>query len=230
MTHDHSYADLDVFFPGYDLIVALQQAFLKHRLCDKYRRRRPELGGTHPWTLVELSGPISGEVVSGIVVSADPVPGGWDLTQCFDIYTGEDLYTGAFRSIDPTQYAVRQIGNVPGRYALSGRSAVVPLLNLVAVATADWSALPDTVARTVSPGGVSSSQDFPEAFVCIHDGDDERYGLVTKGIADGHGGWNLELPTEIFVSTGDIISVVPGGDTWIELIHDVEPDGLARRG
>ncbi|NIE81408.1 hypothetical protein [Asaia sp. As-1742] len=230
MTHDHSHADLDVFFPGYDLIVALRQAFLKHALCDDYRRRCPELGGTHPWTLVELSCPISGEVVSGIVVSADPTPGGWDLTQCFDIYTGEDLYTGAFRSIDPTQYPVRQIGNVPGQYALSARSAVVPLLNLVAVATADWSALPDIVARTASPGGVSSSQDFPEAFVCIHEGDDERYGLVTKGFTDGHGGWNLELPVEVFVSTGDIISVVPGGDTWIELIHDVEPDGLARRG
>ncbi|NVN06773.1 hypothetical protein HW509_14445 [Asaia spathodeae] len=129
MTYDHSDADLDVFFPGYDLTVALQQAFMKHLQCDAYRRRCPELGGTHPWTLVELSCPISGEVVSGIVVSADPVPGGWDLTQCFDIYTGEDLYTGAFRSIDPTQYAVRQIGTVPGRDAVSARSAVVPLLN-----------------------------------------------------------------------------------------------------
>jgi len=230
MTHDHSDADLDVLFPGYDLIVALRQAFLKHLLCDDYRRRCPELGGTHPWTLVELACLISGEVVSGIVVSADPIPGGWDLTQCFDLYTGGDLYTGAFRSIDPAQYAVRQIGTAPGRDAVSARSAVVPLLNLVAVATADWSARPDIGARTVSPGGVSSSQDFPEAFVCIHDGDDERYGLVTKGFTDAHGGWNLELPVEVFVSTGEIVSVAPGEGTWIELIHDVEPDGLARRG
>jgi len=230
MTYDYSDADLDVLFPGYDLIVALRQAFLQHLLYDDYRRRCPELGGTHPWTLVELSCSISGEVVSGIVVCADPIPGGWDLTQCFDIYTGEDLYTGAFRSIDPMQYEVRQIGTVPGRDAVYARSAVVPLLNLVAVATADWSAQPDIVARTVSPCEDASTQDFPEAFVCIHDGDDEQYGLVTKGFTDGHGGWNFELPVEGFVSTGEIILVVPGGGTWIELIHDIEPDGLVRRG
>ncbi|CDG38961.1 hypothetical protein [Asaia bogorensis] len=230
MTRDHSDNDLDVLFPGYDLTVALQQAFMKHLQCDAYRRRCPELGGTHPWTLVELSCPVSGEVVSGIVVCADPIPGGWDLTQCFDIYTGEELDVGAFRSIDPAQYAVRQIGTVPGRDAVSAHSAAVPLLNLVAVATADWSAQPDSVARTVSPCGEASTQDFPEAFVCIHEGDEERYGLVTKGFTDGHGGWNFELPVEVFVSTGDIISVAPGGNTWIELIHDAEPVGLVRRG
>lgn len=230
MTHNHSDADLDVLFPGHDLILTLRQAFLKHPLCDDYRRRSPELGGTHPWTHVELSCPISGDVGSGIVVSAYPIPGGWDLTQCFDLYTGEDLDVGAFRSIDPMRYDVRQIGTLPGRDAVYAHSAAVPLLNLVAVATADWSAQPDSVARTVSSCGEASTQDFPEAFVCIHEGDDERYGLVTKGFTDGHGGWNFELPVEVFVSTGEIISIVPGGDKWIELIHDAEPDGLVRRG
>ncbi|WP_336718615.1 hypothetical protein [Asaia bogorensis] len=226
MTHDHSDTDLDVLFPGYDLIVALRQAFLKHALCDDYRRRCPELGGTHPWTLIEATCSFSGDRTTGLIVGAEPVLGGWDLGSPIEVWTD----TGSFQAVDPVMSLVQQVGNLPGRDAAYARSAVVPLLNLVAVATADWSALPDTVARTVSPGGVSSSQDFPEAFVCIHDGDDERYGLVTKGFTDGHGGWNLELPVEVFVSTGDIISVVPGGDTWIELIHDVEPDGLARRG
>jgi|GEM_PF-3558818 len=230
MTHDHPDTDLDLLMPGYDLIVALRRAFMNHFRCNDYHRRCPELGGTHPWALVELSCPVSGEVVSGIVVSADPIPGGWDLTRRFDIYTAENLDRDAFRSIDPMQYEIRQIGTVPGQHAVSAHSAVVPLLNLVAAATADWSARPDIVAQTVSPSGVSSSQDFPGAFVCIHDGADERYGLVTKGFTDGHGGWNLELPCEVFVSAGEVISVAPGGDTWIELIHDVEPDGLVRRG
>jgi len=223
MSDDLFKAEMDVLFPGYERNVILQQEFMSHPYYDRYRNQCPELGRTHPWALVEVACKDMGERVTGLVVLAEPIPGGWDLKQNFEIFIGAGLLTGGFRTIDPAQLEVTLIGTIPGQTAMNARSDVVPLLNLLAVLTANWSEQPEKALDFACWAGRARQPEFPECFIRLGDPENEEYGLIIGGRLDARGEWDLSHPVQIYLDTGERITLAPGETALIEFIHGDEP-------